>query len=169
MSVCGGLLGGLVAAGLAVPRPALACHTRPDQDRYCDDNSVGFFLGLSFEPRVRLTYGIDIRWGRGPTVPFTRIEGHGLSMLKLSGGLQFLAIGVAEETGLAFRIRRGVDGFDVGAHLAAGLWQDHEAIMAQGTVPFLNARPYRPLAARPQDYDLGLGFYFFNDSGIGND
>lgn len=158
----GSLLGGVIAGGIAVPRAARACHETPRDDaRYNYAANVGVFIGMNFEPRIRFTYGIDVRVGTGAAVPFARVQGYGTSAVKFVAGVQGVTRNAAAESGLAVRRvradRLGYTGFDdaVGAHLAFGLWHPISALMAQGTIPFFD----------PSGFDLGLGYFATTEVG----
>src|SRR5262245_44138190 len=71
----GGGAVGTVLAGTGAE--AYACHETLSQG-YLDSPNVGLSVGISFAPRIRFIWGVDLRLGTGHAVGFARLEGHGL-------------------------------------------------------------------------------------------
>ncbi len=135
----GGLAGAL--AFPFAPGWARACHETPD-DRYPHATTLGINIGIAFAPQVRFVYGLDARFGQGPTAAFMRLEGRGLTAARFSGGLQGLWHASAGEVGLALQTsRRGTDiGESIGLHLGASLWQGIAGAQLEGSIPFAGDR-----------------------------
>lgn len=129
-------------AALLAPGAALACHEdpTPPPDRYDNVVSVGIILsGISFAPKVRFVYGLDVRVGRGPVAGVVRVEGRGVSSVRAVAGAQLMFGHSSTEVGLA--LHSGISGGEIapslGVHLGQGYASRGSGLLAQGTIPVL--------------------------------
>src|SRR5687768_11199812 len=101
--------GGALGAALATSAPsaAHACHEeRVPNERYQGVVNVGLTMGISFAPGLRVSYGADVRYGRGPAVAFARVElGNPVPQhfSRLTVGGQYVAYPGAAEAGLVWK------------------------------------------------------------------
>jgi hypothetical protein len=142
-----GALSGAVLAGL--PAGATQAQT-PNRARYESELSFGVSLVGALAPTFKVGYGLDLRFGTGPTVGFLRVEGRSIGHVRLVSGIQRLSeSSLFGEIGLAFhsRHRGGLLGPGVGAHLGAGVWRQPFAFTLAGTPILIGDR---------RNYDVAL-------------
>ncbi|HEY0715632.1 MAG TPA: hypothetical protein VGF45_23320, partial [Polyangia bacterium] len=155
--VRGGALGAALATSLATSlasSTARASHSCEDQprNRYGGAFNLGFTVGFAFAPGseagLRITYGLDARFGQGPALGLLRIERYGPGALRFVGAAQVVREGLAAEAGVAmissYEVpgRRGPELIEesLGIHAAAALWDPNVAMQMQGTLPLMGDR-----------------------------
>jgi hypothetical protein len=143
------LVAGVVAISACLDIGGMSVHACDARDHYDFPVNVGFLVGVMFLPTVAFTYGIDIRGGHGPALGFGRLEGHGLTNLKLSVGIQAITKYASSELGAAFvGPHHGTDvASALGLHLGVGLWDPNLALSGIGTVPIAGDRRNYDVAA----------------------
>ena len=146
--------GGLAGA-LAFPfAPGWARACDEPADRYPRSVTVGVNIGFSLGQDLRFAYGLDVRLGQGPIAGFTRLEGRGATLLRLSSGIQGLRDIYLGEAGLAFQTRhRNSDiGWSAGPHLGVATRNWLLGAQMEGTVPAIGDH---------RNYDVTFAGLFF--------
>lgn len=134
------------------PRWARACDE--PYNRYPRAVTFGVNIGFTFAPELRVVYGLDVRLGQGPIAGFSRLEGRGVTLLRLSGGMEALASSYVGEAGLAVQTsnRNSDIGWAAGPHLGVAARNWLVGAQLEGTVP---------VVGDGRNYDVALAGLFF--------